>query len=333
MLLNERDIQTAIAKLLQAIGVFYRAERAYLFTLQDNGQYWDNTCEWCDEGVAPQIDHLQEVPLCVTKRWMEMFRRGECVVIEDLETLRETAPEEWEVLTPQGVKNLLAAPVWRDQQIVGFIGVDNPRAHVRDCGHGQTISCFLADRLVKDATKNRLNELLNLHYEDILKTTNLGLWVIRLTKVFNRGAFEEEVTRHMLNRDSNNTGTLLLIDMDHFKDINDHFGHTVGDTLLRKTSDILMSSFSRKDLIGRFGGGEFLVFLKNVTNRTVISRRIGELQAALADVDGREITCSIGVVEVHREEFSYDRSLRRADMAMYRSKEHGRNTYCYYEDL
>ena len=309
MLLNERDIQTAIAKLLQAIGVFYRAERAYLFTLQDNGQYWDNTCEWCDEGAVPQIDHLQEVPLCATKRWMEMFRRGECVVIEDLETLRETAPEEWEVLTPQGVKNLLAAPVWRDQQIVGFIGVDNPKAHIRNFGHVQTISCFLADRLVRDETESRL------------------------TKVFNRGAFEEEVTRHMLNRDSNNTGTLLLIDMDHFKDINDHFGHTVGDTLLRKTSDILMSTFRRKDLIGRFGGGEFLVFLKNVTNRTVISRRIGELQAALADVDGREITCSIGVVEVHWEEFSYDRSLRRADMAMYRSKEHGRNTYCYYEDL
>ena len=309
MLLNERDIQTAIAKLLQAIGVFYRAERAYLFTLQDNGQYWDNTCEWCDEGAVPQIDHLQEVPLCATKRWMEMFRRGECVVIEDLETLRETAPEEWEVLTPQGVKHLLAAPVWRDQQIVGFIGVDNPKAHIRNFGHVQTISCFLADRLVRDETESRL------------------------TKVFNRGAFEEEVTRHMLNRDSNNTGTLLLIDMDHFKDINDHFGHTVGDTLLRKTSDILMSTFRRKDLIGRFGGGEFLVFLKNVTNRTVISRRIGELQAALADVDGREITCSIGVVEVHWEEFSYDRSLRRADMAMYRSKEHGRNTYCYYEDL
>ena len=94
-----------------------------------------------------------------------------------------------------------------------------------------------------------------------------------------------------------------------------------------------MSTFRRKDVIGRFGGDEFLVFLKNVTDRAVISRRLGELQEALADVDGHMVTCSVGAVEVHPEGFSYDLSLRQADLAMYRSKELGRSTYCYYEDL
>ena len=94
-----------------------------------------------------------------------------------------------------------------------------------------------------------------------------------------------------------------------------------------------MTTFRRKDLIGRFGGDEFLVFLKNVTDRAVISRRLEELQQMLANVDGHTVTCSIGAVQIRREGFSYDRSLRQADIAMYRSKDLGRNTYCHYEDL
>ena len=153
-----------------------------------------------------------------------------------------------------------------------------------------------------------------------------------LTKVYNRGAFEEEVTAHMLDGGTN-SGTLLLVDTDNFKEINDTYGHAEGDRVLKKVSDILMSTFRRKDLIGRFGGDEFLVFLKNVTDKQVIGRRLTELNVMLEDVYGHKITCSVGATIVYPKNFSYDACLHRADVAMYKSKEKGRNTYCYYEDL
>lgn len=182
MLLEETDLQKAISGLLRTIGEFYDADRAYLFELQDNRQFWDNTYEWCASGVKPEIDFLQDVPISTTKRWMELFRMGESIIIDDIEDIKEASPEEYETLAVQNITHLIVSPIWHDQRVISFIGVDNPRKHLHDVGHVQTISLFLADRILKDRTKDRLKELLNLHYSDILKTTQLGLWVIRLSK-------------------------------------------------------------------------------------------------------------------------------------------------------
>lgn len=182
MLLEESNYVKAIDNVLKMIGEFYGSDRAYLFELQNNKLYWTNTHEWCADGVIPQIDVLQQVPVEVAKRWISMFEQGKTVVIDDVEAIKEIAPQEYEILETQDITNLLVAPVLKEKEIVGFIGVDNPKKRNIDVRQVQTMALFISDRLHKDETKHRLQELLNLRYEDVLKTTELGLWVMRIDK-------------------------------------------------------------------------------------------------------------------------------------------------------
>lgn len=180
MLLGENDYGKAINNILKLIGEYYDADRAYLFELKDDKMNWCNTYEWCAEGVIPEIDNLQNVSLEITSRWKPMFAKGRAIIIDDIEKIKQSSPLEYQILNMQNIKSLLVAPVIRDDESIGFIGIDNPKKRSMDSGQVQTMAMFIADRLYKDDTTKRLKELLNLRYEDILQTTELGLWVIRM---------------------------------------------------------------------------------------------------------------------------------------------------------
>ena len=152
-----------------------------------------------------------------------------------------------------------------------------------------------------------------------------------LTGVFNRKTFEYLVEEHMEHADENVHSTLIVLDIDNFKVINDSFGHVEGDKILKQLSDALMATFRRKDILGRFGGDEFMIFLKNVSDRQIVERRINEFCQALSEVTEYNATCSIGIVEVKKADFDYQEYLKKADQALYASKERGKNTYTYYE--
>lgn len=151
-----------------------------------------------------------------------------------------------------------------------------------------------------------------------------------LTNVFNRRSFEQEVNSFMLG-EKDAFGAMLLVDMDDFKKINDTYGHLKGDEVLQKLTDVLMSTFRRKDVIGRLGGDEFVVFVKGVKKREVLDRRMEQFYEALQMLEDCSITCSAGIAIAEQEEFSYQETLRQADEALYHSKQNGKNRYCYYE--
>lgn len=151
-----------------------------------------------------------------------------------------------------------------------------------------------------------------------------------LTNVFNRRSFEQEVTSFMLG-EKDAFGAMLLVDMDDFKKINDTYGHLKGDEVLKKMTDVLMSTFRRKDVIGRLGGDEFLVFMKDVKKREILDRRMEQFYEALKILEDSPITCSAGIAIAEQEGFSYQETIRQADEALYHSKQKGKNQYCYYE--
>lgn len=152
-----------------------------------------------------------------------------------------------------------------------------------------------------------------------------------LTGVYNRLAFEAEVKRHMEEQMGNNS-TLIMLDLDNFKMINDRFGHMEGDIVLKQLAEVLSGVFRKYDIIGRLGGDEFLVFLKDLTDRDTIDRRIRQFREAFAQVNAYHSTCSMGLTTVKKDKFSYNDSLRKADVALYQSKKMGKNVYSYYED-
>lgn len=122
---NPLDLDEAIRSSLADIGRFSRADRAYLFLLDESGLKVSNTHEWCAEGVDPQIGRLQALPADTFAWWMEKIRRGETIHIPDVSRMPPEAAAERVLLESQIIKSVLVLPVFIGGQAQGFIGFDN----------------------------------------------------------------------------------------------------------------------------------------------------------------------------------------------------------------
>lgn len=145
-----------------------------------------------------------------------------------------------------------------------------------------------------------------------------------LTAVLNRAAFLRKVRAHHAIGE----GWMLLLDIDHFKTINDRFGHEAGDDALRHVACVLRESLRAGDLVGRLGGEEFGIYLPDADRDRAVQiadrvRRNVETSPVLADA-GFELTVSIGLAGMARGD-EIEEGLRRADFAMYDAKNSGRN--------
>jgi diguanylate cyclase (GGDEF)-like protein len=123
---------------------------------------------------------------------------------------------------------------------------------------------------------------------------------------------------------------VLLIDLDHFKSINDRFGHAVGDRVLQVFADTAKANIRSSDLIGRLGGEEFAAVLYNAGREKAVAlaeRIRWAFAEAATEVDGRLVnaTVSIGVVVNLDQPFDVPDLLGQADQALYYAKERGRN--------
>ena len=154
-----------------------------------------------------------------------------------------------------------------------------------------------------------------------------------LTNIYNRTAFEREVSRSVPAAATPNCGILLLLDIDNFKRINDHSGHLEGDRVLQKVAEILLAAFRQQDVVGRMGGDEFLVFIKGSFPRPSLEERLQILLDTLSSLPGIHLSGSIGLTYVHGGAFDYAHYLAQADVALYQSKRNGKNCFYFYEDL
>ncbi|MEF2231861.1 MAG: sensor domain-containing diguanylate cyclase [Pseudodesulfovibrio sp.] len=153
-----------------------------------------------------------------------------------------------------------------------------------------------------------------------------------LTRIYNRHSFEERLVYEIKRRRRyNHDLSLLMVDLDHFKQVNDTYGHKAGDMVLRKMGEILTETFRTTDLAARYGGEEFVVLLPHTSERHAwnLAERVREaIETCTFSSEGQEftVTASIGVASVEAGALTRDDDLIvKADKALYEAKHNGRN--------
>lgn len=153
-----------------------------------------------------------------------------------------------------------------------------------------------------------------------------------MTGLLNKTTLEFSVEDYLHRRTPEEPFALGVIDLDHFKHINDEYGHSMGDSVLIAFASLLQRAFppGGQTLVGRFGGDEFVVLLKNVVSAEEAETRFSALVEKAAERNHFEfpVSCSIGVTVANQDNLTFTQIFLSADRALYTAKAEGRNRVC-----
>ena len=193
---------------------------------------------------------------------------------------------------------------------------------IRDGEHKIIQFLFIGEDITEKKIKDQ-KILYHAHYDGLTGLPNRTL------------AFDRLEQSIQLSKRSNNKVVLIFIDLDNFKNINDTLGHDYGDLLLKETATRLQTIVRKSDTVARLGGDEFIIILSQITNEEYIDKVaekiIGTFQEPIITKDSEcKITASLGISICPDNGLDRHNLLRAADLAMYYSKDNGRNQYHYF---
>jgi two-component system, cell cycle response regulator len=215
------------------------------------------------------------------------------------------------------------------------------RVAIRDLG--STNGTYVNDETVRRTHKLRNGDLIKIgraifkfiasnnieaaYHDEIYRLTTID----GLTQVFNRRYFEDTLDRELSrSRRYQRTLSLVMIDVDHFKKINDSWGHLAGDHVLKEVARLIGSRIRREDVLARYGGEEFALVLPEIDHRGALvmaekARKLVEKQTFTFDEVRIPVTISAGVASLQKKKDDGPELVRRADEKLYEAKKAGRN--------
>ncbi|SOC14701.1 diguanylate cyclase (GGDEF) domain-containing protein [Pseudobutyrivibrio ruminis DSM 9787] len=149
----------------------------------------------------------------------------------------------------------------------------------------------------------------------------------KLTHVLNKDALMQRMEYQYIQKKPEEACAMLMIDLDNFKDVNDNLGHDAGDRLLERVGQLLIDNFRAYDIIGRYGGDEFVVLMPKMNDTTILEMRCRTLQMFMTDINlgnGQPFTASIGAI-IDDGNHTCKEIFRMADDALYKSKLTGKS--------
>lgn len=293
-----KHINEAIGCIMEHIGTALNADRVYIFEI--TGEQMSNTYEWCAPSVIPQMENLKNMPVAIIERWVKIFRENRCIIIGDIEKIKDQYPQEYKPLKDQAIKSLVAAPLNLNGKLMGYIGVDNPQAEPSSRIEPvlETLGYFLASSIERVHADSILEKL---SFQDVLTGLN------------NRHKFIRDIDKFQAR--SKGTMGIVYLDVNGLKAVNDLRGHSAGDKLLQKTAELIKTVFHEENAY-RIGGDEFVIICAG-SNQEVFERQVFEIKNAF--LLSTECNASVGSkwtegpVDVRR-------LVMEADEAMYESK-------------
>lgn len=293
------DFEAAVNSMLQTIIEHYDADRAYIFEFDWARDVTHNTYEICRPGVTPEKDNLQNLPIAVVALWVDIFKNQhrKINIIEDVDALKDDPARriEYDCLHPQGIKSLITVPIFVSGELHGFLGVDNPHAHMD------------APEMLAQITYVAANELQKRTLTDELTVKS---YLDPLTGLRNRLAYDEALG-YLLGKEIP-TGVGFL-DLNGLKWNNDNLGHDMGNKALRRVCEILLK-YIQKEYVYRISGDEFVIIWTDV-EYPIFNAAAEQLEAALAE---EKDIASFGFVWGAEEDVGV--AVRKAEQAMQAAK-------------
>lgn len=258
MLYRQNDIGKTTAQVLEKFGSFLRAGRAYIVDFIDEKMY--NRFEWCANGVPSHKEKMQGLPVSLIEHWLPCFKQKECVIIENLEQIKEVNPNEYRLMYEQAITSFVAAPFESGGMLLGYLAVDNPPAEqIKNIASLlQTLSYFL---LLARSNAISQRELSHLSYFDTL------------TSFYNRNRYIKD-TSALIHTDS--PVGIVYLDVNGLKDINDQYGHEFGDQVLAECANRMRQVFEGADFY-RIGGDEFVIICQGI-EKDLFHKKLRELR-------------------------------------------------------
>lgn len=205
--------------------------------------------------------------------------------------------------------------------ICAYIFKEEKLAHI---DIGNALSFFFVSLTISSTLTNaKINDII------AKETFEKERDVDSLTTLYNKEATIKKITKYLDNK--NTGGALVMLDIDDFKGLNDTCGHYCGDTILKILGQNIKETFTNQDILGRFGGDEFVLFIKNINSKKEIEEKIIELfeknnKTMINPKTKKSINISVGII-ISSSCNTYEELFKEADKALYDVKNHGKNNY------
>ena len=300
MLYAVDDLDQTINAVLTQIGEFLVSDRAYVFEIKD--ELMNNTHEWTAPGISPQLEKLQQLDLSLISDWLPFFEKNDCIIIDDVEQLQKTNPAAYATLHAQEITSLIAAPIFLDNKLAGYIGIDNYDSEkIKNSSYLLlSMSIFLSYAI---RHRNHVDMLHRLSYHDLL------------TNALNRNAFMDVLSQFRPGQYA--SAGIIYIDINGMKEINDFYGHHQGDKILITTVAKVFNLFKPDELF-RIGGDEFVIITYDLTE-TDFYEKFNLLRNIFCEKTNLPFSIATGSYWV-KSPSDLNSLLQQADSAMYTDK-------------
>lgn len=330
LLLNS-DLKQAINNVLEKIGNETQVDRVYIFENHKNIEtekvISSRKFEWTNNTVEPLIENPDLVDIEFEDYFPEMFKELDSNnqfsgFVKDLPAHMKTYFEK------QNIDSILIVPIFVEKNFWGFIGLDECH-EMRKWAYDEIITIKAAAEVIGDAISHRRmsDNIKQLAYYDII------------TKLPNRALFYERVKLSLeISKRNKKLLALILMDFDKFKDINDTYGHDIGDEFL-KVFALRVSGILRKaDTISRFGGDEFIFLITDLKIENDVKKIAEKILKCFEKpfmVQGHSLVLkgSLGIAMYPKNGIEVVDLVKNADIAMYKAKREGGNKYQYYSNI
>ena len=300
MLYAVDNLDQTINAVLTQIGEFLVSDRAYVFEIKD--ELMNNTHEWTAPGISPQLEKLQQLDLSLISDWLPFFEKNDCIIIDDVEQLQKTNPAAYATLHAQEITSLIAAPIFLDNKLAGYIGIDNYDSEkIKNSSYLLlSMSIFLSYAITH---RNHVDMLHRLSYHDLL------------TNALNRNAFMDVLSQFRPGQYA--SAGIIYIDINGMKEINDFYGHHQGDKILITTVAKVFNLFKPDELF-RIGGDEFVIITYDLTE-TDFYEKFNLLRNIFCKKTNLPFSIATGSCWV-KSPSDLNSLLQQADSAMYTDK-------------